>query len=257
MSVPSAPGKSIRFNPPPNWPVPPPGWTPPPGWAPHPAWPPPPAGWQLWIADSGYAHEGSGAAMGAHARRTRRPPRWVIILAVLVVGFIIAAVTPGILGHVFALIVWAVAAWSCVRPARARTASAARTWGRIGIAVFACLAVYAGSLAVVGIGAGSTSDSRTQPTAASNAPFCYLTITGEITVYVAIMGMNNNDCQTAALQVQQITLGGTVNTDSARPFPRGAGVACVGTIDGKPATVVTTGGGDGGLCSGLGFGAAP
>lgn len=195
--------------------------------------------------------------MGAHARGARRPPRWVIILVGLVVGFIVAAVTPGILGHVFALIVWAAAAWSCVRPARARTASAARTWGRIGIAVFACLAVYAGSLAVVGIGTGTTANSGTQSTAGSSTPACYLTITGEITVYVAIMGMNNNDCQTASLQVQQVTLGGTVSADSTRPFPVGTGVACIGTIDGKPATVVAPGGDDGGLCSGLGFGAAP
>lgn len=37
------------FNPPPNWPRPPAGWTPPPGWRPDTTWPVPPAGWQLWI----------------------------------------------------------------------------------------------------------------------------------------------------------------------------------------------------------------
>lgn len=38
-----------RFNPPPNWPAPPPGFNPQPGWEPDPSFPPPPPGWQLWI----------------------------------------------------------------------------------------------------------------------------------------------------------------------------------------------------------------
>ena len=38
-----------RFNAPPGWPDPPPGWTPPPGWQPNPAWPPAPPGWQFWL----------------------------------------------------------------------------------------------------------------------------------------------------------------------------------------------------------------
>ncbi len=42
----------MRFNPPPNWPQPPAGWTPPPGWEPDPAWGPVPPGWQLWVADN-------------------------------------------------------------------------------------------------------------------------------------------------------------------------------------------------------------
>jgi hypothetical protein len=41
----------MRFNPPPNWPPSPPGWTPPPGWQPDPSWPPPPPGWQLWVSE--------------------------------------------------------------------------------------------------------------------------------------------------------------------------------------------------------------
>lgn len=40
---------SMRFNPPPGWPVPPSDWTPPPDWSPDPSWPPPPPGWQLWV----------------------------------------------------------------------------------------------------------------------------------------------------------------------------------------------------------------
>lgn len=39
----------MRFNPPPNWPQPPEGWTPPPGWQPDPSWPQPPWGWPLWV----------------------------------------------------------------------------------------------------------------------------------------------------------------------------------------------------------------
>lgn len=45
----------MRFNPPPNWPAPPPGWHPPPGWNPDPAWGPAPQGWQLWVEDRPYA----------------------------------------------------------------------------------------------------------------------------------------------------------------------------------------------------------
>jgi hypothetical protein len=41
----------MRFNPPPNWPRFPNGWTPPPGWQPDPSWPPPPYGWRLWVND--------------------------------------------------------------------------------------------------------------------------------------------------------------------------------------------------------------
>lgn len=43
----------MRYNPPPNWPPAPPGWTPPPGWQPDPSWGPPPAGWALWVDDAG------------------------------------------------------------------------------------------------------------------------------------------------------------------------------------------------------------
>lgn len=41
----------MRFNPPPNWPPPPPGWIPDSNWTPDPAWPAPPPGWQLWVDD--------------------------------------------------------------------------------------------------------------------------------------------------------------------------------------------------------------
>src|SRR5579875_3665452 len=41
----------MRYNPPPNWPQPPKGWSPPAGWSPDPSWPAPPKGWKLWIDD--------------------------------------------------------------------------------------------------------------------------------------------------------------------------------------------------------------
>jgi hypothetical protein len=41
----------MRFNPPPNWPQPPAGWTPPTDWKPDPSWPRPPSGWQLWVGE--------------------------------------------------------------------------------------------------------------------------------------------------------------------------------------------------------------
>ena len=266
MSVPPPVGNAYRFNPPPNWPTPPPGWTPPQGWAPPASWPPPPYGWQFWVEampaidtqqDTGTAGL-AGPALGqpgVAASRSRGMLRWAIIGGAVVVGLMIANVTGGILGHVLALIVWAAAAWLCIGPARALTASAARMWARIGVAVFACLALYAGSLAIVGTGTRATADSGNQSTAARNTPVCYLTLTGAVTVYMAILGANGGDCQMAAEQVQQVTPGGTVSADSARPFRAGTGAVCMGTIHGDPATVVAPDG-DGGMCSALGFSAA-
>ncbi|GAB3144140.1 hypothetical protein GCM10027258_32210 [Amycolatopsis stemonae] len=40
-----------RFNPPPNWPALPAGWSPPPGWQPPADWPAPPKFWQLWTPE--------------------------------------------------------------------------------------------------------------------------------------------------------------------------------------------------------------
>lgn len=45
----ATPVVSWRFNPPPGWPAPPPGWVPPPGWIPPPYLPPAPPGWQWWV----------------------------------------------------------------------------------------------------------------------------------------------------------------------------------------------------------------
>lgn len=41
----------MRFNPPPNWPRLPDGWSPPPDWRPDPSWPQPPWGWPLWVEE--------------------------------------------------------------------------------------------------------------------------------------------------------------------------------------------------------------
>ncbi len=68
-----------RFNPPPNWPTPPPGWQPPTDWRPDPNWPEPPYGWQLWIAENGPAGQiesttpptGYGAPQPASIAETR------------------------------------------------------------------------------------------------------------------------------------------------------------------------------------------
>ena len=101
----------------------------------------------------------------------------MITAGAVVIGLIIANVTPGILGHLIALLVWAGAAWSCVRPARARTASAARTWARIGVAACACLAVYAASLAVVGTAGNVGHTAGSSAIGSDAARFCKLEVT--------------------------------------------------------------------------------
>lgn len=57
-----------RFNPPPNWPVPPPGWVPPQGWRPPPEWPDPPTGWQLWVDDAAASDRESAGQVPAPRR---------------------------------------------------------------------------------------------------------------------------------------------------------------------------------------------
>lgn len=44
-------GVTRRFNPPPNWPVPPRRFNPPPDWEPPADFPPPPAGWKVWLEE--------------------------------------------------------------------------------------------------------------------------------------------------------------------------------------------------------------
>jgi hypothetical protein len=40
-----------KYNPPPNWPAQPEGWTPPAGWEPDLAWGEAPEGWKLWLEE--------------------------------------------------------------------------------------------------------------------------------------------------------------------------------------------------------------
>jgi hypothetical protein len=63
-----------RFNPPPNWPPPPPGFVPPPRWQPDPAWPPPPPGWQLWVPDDDTVPTRRASAAAGPAGVPARPP---------------------------------------------------------------------------------------------------------------------------------------------------------------------------------------
>ncbi len=54
-------GEPMRYNPPPNWPKPPAGWSPSAEWSPDPSWPPPPSGWQLWVEDGPAASKSTSA----------------------------------------------------------------------------------------------------------------------------------------------------------------------------------------------------
>lgn len=69
---------ALRFNPPPNWPAPPPDFVPPPRWQPDPSWPPPPPGWELWVPDDD-TDPGNGTiqrrATGPNPRVTGPNPR--------------------------------------------------------------------------------------------------------------------------------------------------------------------------------------
>ena len=51
----------MRYNPPPNWPKPPDGWTPSTEWSPDPSWPQPPPGWQLWVEDAPVSSDSKSA----------------------------------------------------------------------------------------------------------------------------------------------------------------------------------------------------
>jgi hypothetical protein len=71
----------MRYNPPPGWPPPPPGFSPKPGWQPDPSWPPAPPGWQLWVDDEAPAAQDWAAQAprtdpwaGAQATQAMPPP---------------------------------------------------------------------------------------------------------------------------------------------------------------------------------------
>lgn len=75
-----------RFNPPPNWPVPPEGWQPQPGWTPDPSWPAPPPGWQLWVPSHSSRLRSSLGALG---------PAKVWALVVVLVALLFLPAGPG------------------------------------------------------------------------------------------------------------------------------------------------------------------
>jgi hypothetical protein len=102
-------GRSImRFNPPPQWPVPRQGWFPNRDWTPDPSWPPAPPGWRFFIdeptPDNTIVDDPprpeldvtAGSTVFAAQRPTARPKRvWLLVTIVAVVGLV------GILGYVY------------------------------------------------------------------------------------------------------------------------------------------------------------
>jgi hypothetical protein len=59
---------TIRFNPPPGWPVPPAAWLPGDDWLPDPGWPAPPEGWSWWTVTARPAVAGGPATGGRSGR---------------------------------------------------------------------------------------------------------------------------------------------------------------------------------------------
>ena len=167
------------------------------------------------------AFEGSDAGVGAG--RPGRSRRWVITAGAVVAGIVVAALAPGVFGHVLALIVWGSAAWVCLRPARSRVKSTARTWARIGAATFAVFAVYAGSLAVVGHSASPGNSNNSASPAGGIGPHCYYSVEdmlGGNAFTIAILG--SSDCTNYAVGNSEFVVEG-VNV------PKGAGNAiCMG-----------------------------
>ena len=78
---------NIRFNPPPGWPVPPPGWKPGPGWQPASDWPPAPPGWSFWVDAGGYQVKGGQSPQPPAAAK---PITWGIVI--LLVAAVVAVV---------------------------------------------------------------------------------------------------------------------------------------------------------------------
>ena len=82
----SAEGAFMRFNPPPNWPQPPAGWSPPPDWEPDPSWPQPPYGWQLWVAEDEFVISPYRAA-ASRAPSTQPWHRRTVSIVLLLIFF--------------------------------------------------------------------------------------------------------------------------------------------------------------------------
>jgi len=76
----------MRFNPPPNWPQPPAGWSPPADWKPDPSWPQPPFGWALWIAEDEFVISPHRAA-ASRAQSTQPWHRRTVYVVLLLIFF--------------------------------------------------------------------------------------------------------------------------------------------------------------------------
>jgi len=76
----------MKFNPPPNWPRLPAGWSPPPGWEPDPSWPQPPSGWPLWVAENEFIISPHRAAT-SRAQSTQPWHRRTVSIVLLLIFF--------------------------------------------------------------------------------------------------------------------------------------------------------------------------
>ena len=76
----------MRFNPPPNWPQPPAGWSPPADWEPDPSWPQPPFGWPLWIAEDEFVISPSRAT-ASRAQSTQPWHQRTLFIVLLLIFF--------------------------------------------------------------------------------------------------------------------------------------------------------------------------
>ena len=98
--IPAQPAKFYRFNPPPGWPQPRPGWIPPAGpWGADPSWPAAPPGWQFWLAPQ--VEPVSNNLPGLWAKFLSQPRkvrnRWIAVAAVALV-LLVALIVSGSLG---------------------------------------------------------------------------------------------------------------------------------------------------------------
>lgn len=70
----------MRFNPPPNWPPAPAGFTPDASWQPDPAWGPPPPGWPVWVDDTAAVPADYRPAGSTGVPKSRKP-LWLLLAA--------------------------------------------------------------------------------------------------------------------------------------------------------------------------------
>ena len=99
----------MKFNPPPNWPQVPAGWTPPRGWKPDPSWPEPPYGWPLWVADDEFVISPHGASSRTRLMPSVQPTEPWYRRSVAVVLFLIFFFPVGV------VLLWLRGDWSARR----------------------------------------------------------------------------------------------------------------------------------------------